>query len=342
MASQLVIRPSGVWNSRAPFNDYLIRRRQVLRTYNALTLAIYRLRDEATNPAVARRSAAKWLRVSRAGVQAGVSWREYRRTLPRDDPDPDNLPTVTVKEFVPHLDDALYDLRQYATVSQSAIFETYAQCWALNVLLAKLETGGGWQRYERRLAYAFSPERGSDDIPAVPRIIQSLHALEEGLTAIPAITKTSKSEDEALAVRSDEPTALHAVKFWRAVRNVIVHRGGITSAAFLARYNSFYEVLRGHYQYMEPLSIGGGFKFYDDIVRAMAAIHYKAALWMNDFLQELSHERRGHPNAPQPKASDIFYGSPPQSPPLLLEGDHEASYRWVTDPAFRMTARSAL
>lgn len=335
--AEIVVRPSGVWNSRAPFNDYLIARRTVLRTYNALTLAVRRLTVDAEKPGAKTRSAGKWLKVAETRKQAGVSWREYRRTLPRDSPDPDELPTVSVEEFIGHLADAVYHIRRDALVAHAGIFETYTQCWALNILLAKLEGGSPWSPSERRLAHSFSPERDSDDIPTVPRILQTFLEIEQGLSRLGAIgqTPTSGALNDVNA-----PTAIDAVRFWRAARNVIVHRGGIVSARFFRRHQRFIEALRAHYSYMEPLTVVGGFKFYDDVVRSMAAVHYKAARWMNEHLQALSQERRGHLAAPGPKPKEEFFRGEVQSPPLLAPGDHEPSYRWATDASFRSAMRS--
>src|ERR1043166_6256660 len=83
MPPDIVIRPSGVWNSRAPFHTFLQEHRRIMRHYNVLTLAVYRLTHEAGQPSVAARSGRKWLKAADAGVQAGKAWGNYRKNLPR-------------------------------------------------------------------------------------------------------------------------------------------------------------------------------------------------------------------------------------------------------------------
>jgi hypothetical protein len=334
----IVVRPSGIWNSRAPFNDYLIGRRRILRTYNALALAIHRLQTEAQDPAVHSRSTGKWLRVGNyTSKKAGVSWREYRRTLPRDSPDPDDLPTVHVTQFVEHLQDALYDLRRDALVAQAGLFETFTQSVALNLLLAKLEASTGWSQAERRLAMSFAPERDSDEVPSAPRIFQAMPELQTRVTAVPAFASRGAAETSD---RTDSHTAFDATRFWRAVRNCIVHRGGIVNARFLKRHGGFAAAIFAKYPHMAPPEIGSGFKLYDDVVRAMAAVHYNAALAMNEYLVETSSERRGHLNAPAARTS-IFKNDVQRSPNLLVEGDDPPSYRWTSDPLFRASVRAS-
>lgn len=333
--SHIVIRPAGVWDSRSPMNDYLIRRRRIMRTYNALGLSIHCLTVEAK--AAGARSAKKWLKVGEGNKQAGVHWREYRRTLPRESPDPDDLPSVDVETFVDHLGDAIYHIRRDAIVAQAGTFETYTQCWALNVLLAKLENGERLTPAHCHLLQSFSPLSKTDELPTVPRILQSMPEIADALTKMPAfniraaVSSTSGNADGSA-------TALDAIRFWRAARNNIVHRGGVVTGRFFRRHLSFIRELNDHYSYMERLVVGGGFKFYDDTVRAMSAVHYKVAMRMNEHLEAVSRGRRGHVHAPATKQDDVFMKGEARSPPLLLHGDHESSLNWITDSSYRRAA----
>lgn len=343
MPPDIVIRPSGVWNSRAPLHTFLSEHLEIVRTYNVLTLAVYRLTHEASDFAVATRSGRKWLRVADAGVQAGRSWGNYRWTLPRTSPD--ELPIPKVKDVAADLAKSLYDVRRQTIVSYTAMFETFAQCWVLNYLLLKLElskTGTWSSKAERKLAEAFSPEHGTDELPGLPRILNCFPFLEEGLSKVPAFLTNDSSASEAPGVLSESVNAFQAIRSWRAVRNLIVHRGGMISRRFLNRHGVFFEWLREHYPYMLPLEVGSGFLLYDDIVRAVFAVHRRAASWMSDLLEKESSERRGHPYAPDPKPTVVFFpGRLPPAPPLLLPGDHEPSFQWTTDLAFRTGFRNS-
>lgn len=338
MPPDIVIRPSGVWDSRAPLHTFLAAQREIIRTYNVLTLAVYRLTNEAEEPAIAQRSGRYWLRAHRTGVQAGRSWGNYRRTLPRKRRD--ILPTPVARDVALDLSQSLYPLRRDTIVRYSAVFETFAQCWALNYLLALIEGGREWSRSQRRLAEDFSPEHGTDTLPTLPRILDVFPFLQDGLSKLPAFTTSDRSDRDTPEAVTSEVNALEAVTSWRAVRNLVVHRGGMLSLRFLDRHGAFFEWLRGHYPYMLPLEVGNSFLFYDDVVRAVFAVHSRAASWMSDVLEEVSVGRRGHPLAPGPKPSEVFFPDvPPPAPPLLTDGDHAPSLQWTRNDEFRTRFR---
>src|SRR5205809_5270387 len=121
MPPDIVIRPSGVWDSRASLRSFLSVHRRIVRTYNILTLAVYRLSHEASDPVVAKRSGRKWLKAQDAGVQAGRSWGNYRRTLPRTSRDV--LPMPLAKDVASDLEQSLYDLRRQTILSYASAFE---------------------------------------------------------------------------------------------------------------------------------------------------------------------------------------------------------------------------
>lgn len=341
MPPYVVIRPSGIWDSRAPFHNFLAAHREIIRTYNVLTLAVYRLKHEASDPAIEGRSGREWMRAADAGVQAGRSWGNYRRTLPRTSHE--ILATPTAKDVVLDLERSLYPLRRQTVVRYASAFETFTQCWALNYLLSVIERGDQWSRPQKRLAEGFSPVHSGDNLPGLHPILKSFPFLRDGLSKSPAfLTKDSSDSEEPEAVSSDV-NALAAIEAWRAVRNLVVHRSGMTSLRFLERHGAFFEWLRGHYPYMKPMQVGDGFLFYDDVVRSVFAVHYRAARWMSDQLEQSSSERRGHPFAPGPKPAVVFFlGEPPRAAPMLLEGDHEPSFQWTCNPAFRTDFRARI
>lgn len=339
MPPDIVIRSSGVWDSRAPLHTFLAAHREIVRTYNVLTLAVYRLTKEAEDPVIAQRSARYWLQAHRAGVQAGRSYGNYRMTLPRKRRN--ILPAPTAGDVALDLKQSLYPLRRDTIVRYSAVFETFAQCWSLNYLLALIEGGREWSQAQRRLAEDFSPEHGTDTLPTLPRIREVFPFLEDGLSKLPAFTTSDSSGSDTPEAVTSEVNALEAITSWRAVRNLVVHRGGTLSLRFLDQHGAFFEWLRGHYPYMLRLEVGNYFLFYDDVVRAVFAVHSRAASWMSDVLEEVSGGRRGHPLAPGPKPSEVFFPNiPPPAPPLLMDGDHSPSLEWTRNSEFRTQFRA--
>lgn len=337
MPPDFVIRPSGVWNSRSPFHDYLMEYKRLLRGHNALTLAVLRLRQDSEDPDVATKGARKWLRTEQGPHLGGIAWRNYKKSIPRlvqNEP-----PTVSVAMFADDLDKALFDVRRNTVIAYSGLFELFTQSLALNVLLARLESGQGWTALERRLAVGFSPEHGKGDLPTVPRILAAFPELERGLRDLPMVLVKSELSSEVPVTVDDVENLYEAIRFWRALRNILVHRSGMVSASFVRRHGELYERLRGHYTYLEALG-SGRFRLYEDIVRAMGAVHYRAAHWMNNRLLGESGERRGHPLAPEPKQEEFFSaGMKHKSPPLLMDGDHAMSLTWLAGPLERTILR---
>jgi hypothetical protein len=342
MPPDIVIRPSGVWDSRAPFHTYLSFHRRILRSYNVLCLAVERLKRDAKDPTVAAQSGRTWLRAKDGSFQAGLSWQNYRRTFPRLDAA--TRPSPKAAEIVGHLEEAFDGLKEQALVAFASTFETFPQTWALNTLLAKLEQGVGWGRTERRLAESFSVEHNTgEDLPSLPRILQAMPEIEEGLRNVPAFVTSDESNSEQAAPLTSEFNALKAIRCWRALRNLLVHRGGILNGRFLRRHGDFFEALQTHYPYMPTLQVGGRMPFFDAVVRSVGIVHYRAALWMSDRLEAVSGGGRGHPFAPSPKPQTfLFKGKVPPAPPLLVVGDHAASYLWVSDQNFRTNFRETL
>lgn len=338
MPPDVVIRPAGIWDSRAPFNDFLDEHRRSVRHYNILTLAASRLVKDAENPATALRGAKKWLKVTRGSAQAGRSWMAYRRSLPRTDRD--QLPSPSAREAAQDLDECLTNVRKGTLIMYSSAFEIFVQCWALNYLLARLDAGFPWTGKERALARDFSPVHGSRDKPGFPRIVQSIPVLSDGLPRLPTFVTSPDTDSETPASIEPEYNALEGIRFWRAVRNHFVHRDGIIDAEFGRRHSGFIVKLREHYPYMPPVRDWTRFLLYDDLFRAMLVVHYRVARWMSDELESMTLGRRGHPLAPGPKSESFFPGAAPVSPKMIMVGDHEASFRWLGEPAFRAALRA--
>ncbi|HXU08428.1 MAG TPA: hypothetical protein VN743_05485 [Blastocatellia bacterium] len=330
----MVIRRSGIWNSRAPFHNFLLGQRAIHRSYNVLTLAISQLRYDASQDDP-NRDAQRFLKnvASHGEATAGKAWQGYKVSYGRDSEGSARRPKVS--DISKDLKEALYDVREAAVVKYASLFESFSQCWALNLLLSKLENGTGWTLDERKLAENFSPVHGKHHAPGWPIITQRIPELRSGLSNLPHINKDVATGAVMTMPLSSDLNAFTSIKFWRDFRNIVVHSSGLITTTFFNEHRAFFDQLRVPYAaYIPPLELGQHLKFFDDVYLAMARTHYKAAFWMNNWLEKESGERRGHPQAPHPKTTDYF-DKPVSASPLLVVGDHPKSYQWVTDSAFR-------
>jgi hypothetical protein len=320
-----------MWNSRAPFFNFVLAHRDKNRTYATVTLAIYRLRYEI-NSLPSDTSGRKFFRAKEAGLLAGKAWTAYKRSFGKAAGA--SAPHPNVEQVSEDLQASLYAIREHTLVSYSSMFETYVQCWSLNYLLAKLEAGG-WDPPESELACRLSPIHGFTHTPGVPRVLQNLPFLAVMLEALPHVNIDASTDHEVTAPVSPLLNALVVIKFWRDYRNLIVHGSGLVSKPFLRKHRPFFDEFRKSYGYMKPLTVGQPLRFYDDVVRAMMTTHYKAARIMKDFLEAFSHGHRGHTFAPGPVVKDPAVAMPPSAPSLLLPGDHPESFGWASDTVAR-------
>ena len=330
----IVIRRSGIWNSRVPFHNFLVERREISRTYHVLTLAIYQLRYDAGQDDPNRSGRNFFRKVAReTKATPAKSWKGYRLSFGRDSEG--ELRTPTVSDLSKDLKEALYDVRESAIVKFASLFESFAQCWALNFLLSKLENGTGWTPDERKLAENFSPVHGKYNAPGWPIITQRIPDLRSGLSVLPHINKDSVSGADITMPVTLDLNAFRTIKFWRDFRNIVVHSSGLITSTFRDENGAFFEQLRAPYMgHMPPLELGKRLKFFDTMFPAMATAHHKAALWMNNWLEKESRQRRGHPEAPDSKTTDYF-DEIIFPKPLLVLGDHSESYQWATDSTYR-------
>jgi hypothetical protein len=329
----IVIRPSGIWNSRAPFHDYLNLHRLENRTFYLQVLAVEKIKlDGRKLPSAS--SAPRFFAVKESSLLAGRAYRAYRLSYPRL---PDRPPThPTLGQVLQDLNLLLPAINEHALVSYSSLFEVYVQCWALNYLLSKLENGKSWTREERYLAMSFCPILNNGHIPTVLNIGNAIPFIMDGLTQLPHIHSSREFNTEIESPITQSLNAWKIVLFWRDWRNLVIHRSGIISRQFFDRYSSLYEEYKANFPHLPNLTVGEKLIFYDSVFMSMVTTHYKAAGWMNQQLEIASSGKRGHPYAPNPKPDGNYWKNPPlQSPRLLLDGDHQPSLQWLEDEEFR-------
>jgi hypothetical protein len=329
----LVVRPSGIWNSRAPLHNYILERKKLSRTTSVLTLATYELRRQAKQ-ASATKPVDRLLK-GVVGVEAVASqaWTDYRRSNGKR---PDGFtPKPTAQDLIDDSFEALTSIREMATVRLSALFEAFSQCWALNYLLTLLENGEGWSKSERHLAMKFHPLIGKGHVPSWPEIVSHLPFLRGELSKIPNMFTNPGTGEAVNEPLTPEENAFNTIGFWRSHRNLSVHTSRLTTRKFHKKYKNFFKAISRHLAHSPEFKPGRPLPFHDDFFSAMASAQYRAVLWMNERLIVISNSRRGHPEAPG-ELTTQFFETPPPTPPLLLPSDHNDSFRWINDEQFRI------
>ena len=327
MITQLVIRPSGVWNSRAPFSNYYADNREIGIHFNVLVVAASRVRADVLQRGKEKNdgSALRWLR--NAGATSSFAWLGYRKSLGRDVDGA--LPRPTPSDLAQDLRDAVNSLCQMMLLRVSSLYEAFAQCWALNYLLTRLEhPPHEWSPKEQMLADRLSPVL-SGRVPGWPAVLKAIPWIGVELSALPHIYIDMHTKEEVSAPVTDFVNALSVIEFWREYRNLVIHRNGLVSTEFFTRFGRLYEELRKPFRAdIPPLKLRTPLKFSPAVPKAMATVHYRAAAHLAKRLVELSHGRRGHAGAPGPD-TELLSQPPKRANPLLMEGDHAASLEWV-------------
>ena len=332
----LIVRPSGVWNSRAPFNDYLQRQQVLSRAVAALQISTYFLREHISAEPNQDSLGKDYLRdLLKSRAPAANAWLNFRRSHGYDENK--IAPQPTIKRLYGEAALSLFFVLEMAVIRLSSLFESYAQCWALNVLLTILENGQPLRPTEVELAETFLPFQVGRRAPILPGwwdILRSFPQLEVDLRNLPHLFTDPRSGKKVDKPISGTLNAYSVIEFWRAYRNLSVHTSKQITTRFHHRWSGFFAESMESLGHIERLEVGKPLPVHDDLYGAMAACHYRAALVMTETLIVLSNERRGHPEAPGPKTTDTF-PAPPPSPLLLLPGDHPDSVRWLRDDSFR-------
>lgn len=102
-------------------------------------------------------------------------------------------------------------------------------------------------------------------------------------------------EQELLLSDPPEFNALAVVKFWVALRNTVVHRGGWISTRFAKKHSPIWSLLFGRLTHIPQLSPGRAVLIHHDIVNQAGRNLYRAALALSDELEAISQGDRGHP-----------------------------------------------
>jgi len=226
-------------------------------------------------------------------------------------------------------------VRQATLLLHVSLFESYLQCWTLNYLLAKLENATLWTNEDRFLATKLSPVHSSGSGPGLSTVLRCIPELRSGLRGIPPYFRAPSTGQLLTAPTDPKVNALDTVQFWIDLRNVLVHSDGLPSPSFCTRHESFWKAAYQGLPYVDALIPFRHLKIPVPLLMIATLAFYRAALWMSDFLEVLSFQRRGHPFAPSPKPPGRWAVVPQRPPAMLLPGDHSSSYSWASDDSFR-------
>ena len=344
--NNIIIRSSGIWNTRSPLIVFNRNNHYINQVYYSSILAITKVQSECNDFELTSPASQIFPNKKKQPI-ARRAWPAFKRSFPSSLDGSRTPPTVADVQNISRI--SIRALTEYSIIKYGALFESFAQCWALNFLLARLESGISLTRKERELGQKFAPVNKRHHVqrhhvPGWPEICQNLPQIREVLIKEPHIKtdpRTGATIDEPI---TPQLNAFSVIGFWRDWRNSLVHKAGMVSSRFFNRNAEVWNELQDLFPTNIDLKAGVRLSLDNLTFRAVTAVHSRAAKALRDILVTVSSERRGHVNAPN-KAWDYESGPmPPEmlpdfDPPMLMEGDHQASFLWATDESFREKKR---
>jgi hypothetical protein len=335
MPPDIVVRPAGVWNTRVPFHAYLKLFKDINRRYALSELSALKVKRSLTE--TGGDASVRSLFAPRSGRSRSHNpaergpWMSYRRALGRQEDGSWTHPSV--ENVLNDLEGVRLLAREGTIVRIISVFESYLHCWALNFLLARLESEVEWTRQERRVASHMSPVHR----PPVPLgVVATLRAFPEAISVLQELPPFFKDPVTRVPVRSRDDigvSALEALEMWIALRNLLVHRDGWVSAHVATSHGDTWNKVFAEFGRLQPLRAGSALPMRHPMVASVALTVYRSCLALNELLMTASDNRRGNREVLLAKdgdgdAADLVL-------PLLMPGDHDASLRWITDTEYR-------
>jgi len=328
LPKRIVIRPSGIWDTRAPLHTYFTIQKGQQRAYDITILAHERVETDFSrfrDDGIELRS---YLRIPNRG-QSVRSWNSYERAWSRRNRE-GQVSKPSYGGARGDLWKARAFMRKAALLSALSLFEAYVNSWMLNFLLIKLEHSIDWTKFEEEFATKNSPVHSSGTSPSLARVLAAVGAIEQCLRGIP-------HDDGALQDRSEsapEFSAYDAIQFWRQYRNCVVHNGGFCTPRLFERNVDFWNIgmrqfsTKDVFEEREPLSLS-----HELLVSCKKTLN-GSVVQLEKQLEFISLGRRGHPWAPADPL-DEDQAPPKKAPPLLVCGDHRESFLWHTSEEYR-------
>jgi hypothetical protein len=331
LPNPIVIRPSGIWNTRSPLHAFRKIQKSHQRAYDITILAHERINHDLLKAREAGILLKDYLVVPDRH-RSERTWRSYEKAQVRR-----NLNGELSKPAYGHVRNDLLVagvfMRRSALLSTLALLEQYINCWMLNLLLTKLERGDSWTAFERHFAERVSPVHvhGHGTNPNLSQIFKSVEEIRSCLSSLPYDSRLPK-----VLLGSDHSfSAYDALSFWRQYRNCLVHNGGFCTPRLYERQLDFWTRGMNHYpgdvfEERLPLPLS------PELLVYCRRIVYQSVVALEKVLEDLSSGRRGHPWAPEKRPGPDAV-PPKEVPDLLVTGDHSDSFNWVTNEAFRQS-----
>lgn len=325
----IVIRASTVWDTRAPFHYYFVSHRRFSQTHAVMTMALENFSGGEFRSLDSSGLKAKL--TSNSG-RAALAWKWWVKSHDQSLLDEGGPTGAELAEAVRPMQRTLRHALLAAYVS---VFDHYVVCWALNYLLARLENKEGWTTSERWLAHELSPRGHANcdcknkknlgrnpygvHFPDTLRILKIV-GVQNLVLKEPALSDTTG------VTRVDAWTSLD---YWRQFRNHVVHKGSFDTRGLAADTKVWADLV--HVAAATTRIKGGNpLPAPDYLLPACFGTHYRLAAWLQKFLINVSHQRRGHYYSPGPKpAGPVHVPKRGRPKPMLLDGDHATSLRWV-------------
>lgn len=327
LPTEIVVRPSGIWNTRAPFHTFLKVHKGQSRAYDLTTLCLERVGWDLPRAREDGKTLEEFLVVDKSN-RSQRAWRNYSKAQTER-----NLQGELKKPIYSNTRHDLImaheSLKRSALAFTFSLFEAYVNCWLLNYLLYKLETEQEWSKIEREFAKQVSPVHGSKTTPNLAKIIPSIPALKNALASL------SHDGIELFAGEQSavEFTCFDAIKFWRQYRNCLVHNGGFCTPKFFEQQEQYWlkcmqPFARDKFEERKPLPLS------TELLQNCRVTIYKSARALEKSLEEMSEGKRGQPWAPEPRPAEDTL-PPNASPAMLLDGDHSLSLKWHKNENYR-------
>jgi len=335
----IVIRPSGIWDTRSPLMKFIEEHRSINLTYYSIIISINHLGDNWNDPI--NDCHPSNLFNFDANYVIKNAWRSYKKSLPGNIDG--SRPLANLSDLKKTIYNSTTAITEYSIIRYSSIFEIFIRCWTLNYLLTKLERDIGWTNGERNLAKSFSPLSPKRP-PNWREICQAIPMIKNKLMKVPHIFIDPRTQKEVHEPMKSKLNAYDVINFWQKWRNLLVHSSGMINQKFYEDYRPFWNDFQSVYPHIKNFETGKRLYLNDKTFRAMTPTYYRAAKSLKDELVKESEERRGHILAPNRAWKDKDGRVPPnmipeRCPPLLLEGDHPLSLLWEKDLKFQNAFR---
>lgn len=325
-----IVRPPEVWDTRSPLIQLNRLTHDLGQAYWSTLLALSVVRDaskRADPPADGRSAFAH-----RDNSPFRRTWEQFTRSFPSNFDG--TRSAITAKHVHKSVKLAGAAISEHSIVKSSAQFESFAQCWALNYILARLESSQRLTKGQLALIREFSPLT-SRHVPGWPRMVHVIPLLKSELETISHVRVDPRTGATANGPLSEQLNAFVVISFWRKWRNTLVHGSGSVTPEFwdqnAAIWSALCEIVPS-----ARLGVGRKLPLNEYIYRSVASVHAHAARRMRTVLMDVSGDRRGHVLAPGPRwPSDRLPPDkvPTRLPAMLMPGDHEPSVKYATGSA---------